>query len=66
MASSEPKSAETRIQRIQRSLSKARKIAGPHYTANKGEVDFLLEQARILAALEVAAALRGDQEDAEA
>lgn len=49
-----------RADRIQRAMKRARKLSGPDFDENPEQVGFMLEEARILATLEVAAALRGD------
>ena len=57
------KEPKAKTERIRRSLSRARKIAGPDFAENPDQVGFLLDEARILATLEVADALRGDQDN---
>jgi len=52
----------SRSERIGRSIKRARKLSGPEYDENAGQVKFLLEEARILATLEVADALRDRHE----
>ena len=49
----------TRVERINRDLKRARKAAGLDFDENPEQVKFMLEEARILATLEVADALRG-------
>jgi hypothetical protein len=53
-----------RHDRIFRAMKRARKAAGPDFDENEEKVGFLIAEARILATLEVADALRGDQNDA--
>jgi hypothetical protein len=48
-----------RRDRINRAMKRARKAAGPDFDENQDQVRFMLEEARILATLEVADALRG-------
>lgn len=45
-------------------LTRARKAAGQGFDENPEQVTFMLEEARILGLLEVAAAIRADQDDA--
>lgn len=56
-------SPRSRSDRIGRSMKRARKLSGPEYDENPDQVKFLLEEARILATLEVADALRGGPEE---
>ena len=51
--------------RINRAMRRARKTAGTDFDENRGEVQFALEEARILAMLDVADALRGGQSAVE-
>lgn len=48
--------------RITRAMKRARKDSGPGFDENEGRVWFGLEEARILAVLDIAAAVRGDQD----
>lgn len=48
------------IDNINRLLKRAEKLAGPDLEDNEVQVQFNLESARILALLEVAAALRNE------
>ena len=50
--------------RVNRAIKKARKAAGRDFDENPEQVKFLIEEARILATLEVADAVRGDQNHA--
>jgi DNA recombination-dependent growth factor C len=56
----------SRIETINRHLKRARKAAGLGFDENPDQVRFILEEARILAMLEVADALRESQADTEA
>jgi len=56
----------TRVERINRDLKRARKAAGLDFDENPEQVKFILEEARILAMLEIADALREAQADTEA
>jgi hypothetical protein len=58
--SKEPKD---RPDRIRRALRRARKLAGTDFADNSDQVGFLLDEARILATLEVADAVRDDQDN---
>jgi hypothetical protein len=58
------KQEKPRPERIQRALTRARKAAGPDFAENPEQVAFLLDEARILATLEVADALRRNQAEA--
>lgn len=40
-------------------MKRARKLSGPEFDENPEQVKFMLQEARILATLEVADALRG-------
>jgi hypothetical protein len=70
----EPETSETtestgpkrRRDRINRAMKRARKVAGPDFDENPDQVKFMLEEARILATLEVADAVRADQDEDEA
>jgi hypothetical protein len=55
----DPRRPRPRIDRIQRAIKRARKLSGPEFDENPEQVRFMLEEARILATLEVADALRG-------
>lgn len=55
----DPSSPRPRIDRIQRAMKRARKLSGPEFDENPEQVKFMLQEARILATLEVADALRG-------
>ena len=54
------------FERINRDLKRARKAAGLDFDENPEQVKFILEEARILAMLEIADALREAQADTEA
>jgi hypothetical protein len=51
--------------RIDRAMKRARKLAGPEFEDNPEQTKFALEEARILAMLDVAEAIRADQAEAE-
>jgi hypothetical protein len=55
--------ARSHQERIERTIRRARKLAGPDFDDNREQVEFMIEEARILAILDVASALRGDQGD---
>jgi hypothetical protein len=57
-----PRTPKTVPERIASNLKGARKLAGPEFDQNPARVAFMLQEARILATLDVAAAARGDQE----
>ena len=57
-------SQKTTSENVERVLTRARKAAGRGFDENRGQVTFMLEEARILGLLEVAAAIRADQDDA--
>jgi hypothetical protein len=65
-AESTESTGSKRGERINRAIKRARKAAGPDFDENQDQVKFMLEEARILATLEVADALRGNQDDDEA
>jgi hypothetical protein len=62
----QPTAPKQRSDRIHRAIKRARKLSGPDFDENPDQVKFMLEEARILATLEVADALRGDQDETEA
>lgn len=60
------KPAKTRQDRIHGSLKRARKLAGRSFDENPEQVRYMLEEARVLATLEVASALRGELQATDA
>lgn len=63
---SEASGTEGFRRRITRTLKRARRTAGPSFDENQEMVRFQLEEARILALLEVADAIRGGQGSVDA
>jgi hypothetical protein len=59
----EGRDPRSRHDRIDRTLRRARKLAGAAFEENPERVQLMLDEARILATLEVADALRGSQDD---
>ena len=63
-AKSGENSQQTTSGNVERVLTRARKAAGQGFDENREQVRFMLEEARILGLLQVAAAIRADQDDA--
>jgi len=55
-----PKAPKPMRERLETNLKRAKKLAGTDDPASVAHANFLLDETRILAVFEVAAALRGD------